>query len=91
VESTWTARWPSALGAFASPAALLVIIALRGLLRLHLQTHAVNLLRLNSQALQQLLTWLLIAAEATEASPIGVLLAAVDAESHGAPSFVSVR
>jgi len=78
------------LGAFASPAALLVGVALLGLLRLHLHPHAVNLLGFDSEALQELLTRLLIAAETTEAGSVGVLLTAVDAESHGAPSSLSV-
>jgi len=56
------------------------------LLRLHLKAHAVDLLRFNSQPLKELLTGLLVAAETTESSTIGMLLAAVDAESHDAPS-----
>jgi len=78
------------LGAFASPTALLVGVALLGLLGLHLQSHAVNLLSLDSKPLQELLTGLLVAAESAETGAIGMLLAAVDAESHGAPSVGSV-
>jgi hypothetical protein len=64
---------------------LLVGVAL-GLLCLHLKAHAVDLLRFNSEALKELFTGLLVAAETTEASAVRVLLAAVDAESHDAPS-----
>ena len=52
------------------------------MLGLHLEAHGVDLLGLNSQALEELFTGLLIAAKATETGPIGVLLTAVDAESH---------
>ena len=86
-----TAPSQGAWGAFASPAALLVGVALLGLLRLHLQPHAVNLLGLNSEALEELFAGLLVATETTETGAIGVLLAAIDAESHGAPSFSSCR
>ena len=51
-----------------------------GLLRLHLQPHAVNLLGLNSEALEELFAGLLVATETTETGAIRVLLAAIDAE-----------
>ena len=72
-------------GAFRSPASLLIRVSLR-LLRLHLQTNAMNLLGLDAEALEQLFSRLLVATETTEASAIRMLLAAVDAESHVAPS-----
>jgi hypothetical protein len=70
-----------------SPAALLIGVA-GLLLLLHLQPHGVNLLGFHPKALEQGLAGLLVAAEATEACTVGVLLAAIDAESHGAPSMV---
>jgi len=79
------------LGAFASPTALLVGVALLGLLGLHLQSHAVNLLCLNPKPLQELFTGLLVATESAETGSVGVLLAAVDAKSHASPSVLSVR
>lgn len=83
--SIWRGPSQDAWGAFTSPATLLIGVALR-LLALHLQAHAVNLLRFNSQALKQLFTGLLIATKPTEPGAIGMLLAAVDAKSHDAPS-----
>lgn len=74
-----------AWGAFWSPAALLIGVAL-WLLGLHLEPHAVDLLCFNAQALKQLFARLLVATKSAESGPIGMLLAAVDAESHGCPS-----
>jgi hypothetical protein len=51
-----------------------------------LEPHAVDLLCFNAQALKQLFARLLVATESAESGPIGMLLAAVDAESHGCPS-----
>jgi len=76
------------LAACRSPTTLLVGVAL-GLLGLHLEAHGVNLLGLNPQALEELFTGLLVAAEATETGPIRVLLPAVDAESHGSSSSLT--
>jgi|TARA_A200000159_G_C7249827_1_gene308257 hypothetical protein len=69
---------------------LLVGIAL-WLLRLHLHPHGLDLLRFNSQPLKELLARLLIAAESAKAGAVVELLAAVDAESHVAPSKVALR
>lgn len=77
--------WPNAWGAFTSPTSLLVGVALR-LLALHLESHAVDLLGLDAEPLKQLFTWLLVAAKPAESGSIRMLLAAVDAESHGTPS-----
>lgn len=56
------------------------------LLRLHLQAYALDLLRFNSESLQELFTGLLIAAEPAEARAVRVLLAAINAEYHVRPS-----
>ena len=56
------------------------------MLGLHLEAHGVNLLGLNPQALEELFTGLLVATETAETGPIGVLLPAVDAESHASSS-----
>tara|TARA_X000001036_G_scaffold101401_1_gene94691 strand:+ start:4543 stop:4782 length:240 start_codon:yes stop_codon:yes gene_type:complete len=67
------------LGAFVSPARLLLILI--GLL-LHLQTHGVNLLCFEAKSLEQRLSRLLASTKAAEASAISVLLPAVNTESH---------
>ena len=59
------------------------------MLGLHLKAHGVNLLGLDPQALEKLFTRLLVTAKAAETGPIGVLLAAIDAESHGMSSEVN--
>jgi len=71
-----------------SPATLLIGVAALLLLLLHLQAQGVDLLCLHSQPLEQRLARLLVAAEATKAGAVRVLLAAVDAESHGVPSYL---
>ena len=76
---------PGASGAFASPATLLVGIALLRL-GLHLHPHVVDLLGFDPQPLEQLFTGLLVAAEPAESRTVGMLLPAIDAESHDAPS-----
>ena len=83
-----TTGWPGASAACRSPTTLLVGVALR-LLGLHLEAHRVNLLSLNSQALEELFTGLLVTTESAETGPIGVLLPAVDAESHAPSSKVT--
>ena len=80
-----TVSSPDALAACTSPTALLVGVVLV-LLRLHLQAYALDLLRLDSEPLQELFTGLLIAAEPAEARAVWMLSAAVDAEYHVRPS-----
>ena len=80
-----TVSSPSASGACTSPTALLVGVVLV-LLRLHLQAYALDLLRFNSEPLQELFAGLLIAAEPAEARAVRMLLTAVDAEYHVRPS-----
>jgi hypothetical protein len=72
-----------------SPAALLIGVA-GGLLLLHLQPHRMDLLGFHAEALKQRFTGLLVAAEPAETCTVRVLLAAVDAESHGVPSYVGL-
>jgi len=61
------------------------------LILLHLKPHVLKLLSLHPESLQKRLTRLLVAAESTETSSIGMLLTTVDAECHDVPSITIQR